>query len=165
MAGRPLRRARLALAAQQEALRIRGGEEPLQPAQLGYEALTHPEPVRHIPIPRADRKPRAPRPHPAAVPQAPLPVAAGAPPLTATEAATFTEAREIAIRKMRDFIAQDIDEYHPDATKLKLKQFEVMQTVLMLGGRIDPAALRGQATDEVGEMLAALKGGAAASGT
>jgi hypothetical protein len=85
---------------------------------------------------------------------APLPAT---PPLTQLEAAMFTEARTLSLKHMLEFLKQPIESYTPGADKLKMKQLEIAQAVLALGGRIDPSVLRGQQTDELGAMLDAIK--------
>ena len=81
--------------------------------------------------------------------------------MSAEEAQIFTEARLRALKLTRDFLNRDLSQEYDAAlrAKLELKQIELAQGILTLGGRIDPGVMRGQQTDEVGEMLASIKGG------
>ena len=166
MAGRPLRRARLAAEEYQRALALRDGEEPMQLGERTYSALVAPPPVRHIKVPRAPQR-RPPAPLAEAAPS-PIPARRARaappepPPMSEADAAVFAEARTLALRTSLDFLKQDLTaEYDPAIrAKLLLKQLEVAQSILSLGGRVDPAGLRGQGGDEkeISDMLAAIKG-------
>jgi hypothetical protein len=154
----PIRRARREAAEYQRQLLLRDGEEPMQNPHH-YVALTNPPDVRHPRITKAMRAPQpipgVPRPAPAA--PAALPAA---PPLTEADAAVFSNARTRALEIADAFLKQDFtNEYDPSLkAKLILKQLEVAQNILSLGGRIDPAGLRGAVGDEIGEMLKSIKG-------
>lgn len=159
MAGRPIRRARELLQAQQAEIALRGGAERMHPVDVGYSTIIDAEPVSHIPPPR-----RPPRPHTPRVKREPAPVKV--PALTQEEAKIFAEARQIASRKVLEFLKRDPYEkigkefVIADASlrhKMEMKQMEISQSVMSLSGRIDPSVMRGQQTDELGELLAAIK--------
>lgn len=154
MAGMPIRRARREAAEFAKQTALRGGEEPLQPHQVdNYTRLTNPPPVRH------PRKPRQPR----TVAPANVPRPAAGPSLAISEAdaAIFQEARGLALANTLAFIKQDFSQ-EPDPSiraKMQLKQQEMCQSILMLGGRIDPGSFKGAGKDEVAEMLEKIKTG------
>lgn len=79
--------------------------------------------------------------------------------MTAEEASIFSEARLRALKLTRDFLNRDLSEIHDPTlrAKMELKQLELADSLLALGGRIDPAAMRGQSGDEIGAMVADLK--------
>ena len=73
------------------------------------------------------------------------------------EAAIFSELRLLALKQTLAFMKTEIEPYAPDRSKLLLKKMEIAQSVLAVGARIDPSVMRGQATDEIGEMLDQIK--------
>lgn len=160
MAGRPLRRARLAAQAHAEAMRVRGGEEPMQNIEP-YSLLTDPPPVRHIDPSTLATTSMPPPPRRIGPSRTVVPVAipAKAPPLTEAEARMFAEARNLSLTISLNFLKRNLDDiYDPkERFKAEMKQLEIAQSVLSLGGRIDPATMRGTQTDEVGEMLDSIK--------
>jgi|SRR5579864_7192933 len=156
MAGQPIRRARREWAEHQRQVALRGGEEPMHPNDLGYQAIVGGEPVTHPPIPPQERPPR---PRVQRKPREPKP-AVKVPALTEEEATVFAEARKIASKKVLDFLKFDLTTVADEGLrhKMLLKQLELSQGIMSLTGRIDPAAMRGQQTDEVAEILARIKG-------
>lgn len=148
MAGMPIRRARREAAEHAAMLRLRGGVEPDFPE---YFANVDPSPVRHPPIP--PEPPRPPRePHRSAGPPG-----GAAPPLTAEEASLFVKLRRLSLEKTLAFMEMTIEDYHPNADKLRQKQIEIAQSVMSLTGRVDPSKLRSEQHDELDDMLAGLK--------
>lgn len=83
-------------------------------------------------------------------------------PLSEAEAAIFGKMRLKAMQITLDLLELDLAEVFPEAMrqKLKVEQIKAANNIMALGGRIDPGVMRGQASDEVGEMIERLKAGA-----
>ena len=161
MAGMPIRRARRMLEEYKKQVALRGGEEPMQLGEGGhYAAIEPPPPVRHIKPPRVavmgsspPHQPLPPRHH-----AAPTPSAAVVP-LSEADAQLFAKMRSLALEKAFAFLQKDFSDIEHPAVKAKLllKQQEVAVSLLSLGGRIDSSVFRGNSTDELGQMLEAIK--------
>lgn len=151
MAGTPIRRARREARVQEEVAR-RMAELNGQPPPV----FAAPPPTEEFP-PELRAAPIMVPPRRAIVPSVRIADPPAAPPLSEAEAEMFTRARTLSLKYLLEFLESPIEDYTPGADKLKLKRVEVAQAVLSLGGRIDPSVLRGQATDEVGEMLAQVR--------
>ena len=159
MVGSPIRRARKLLAAQRaaEAAGQHVGPFDYSGAAPDYLAAQAAEGAEPLPPPIEAPAPRPAPGAPAASvarPRAPDPVA---PPMNDEEAAIFSELRLLALKQTLAFMKTEIEQYAPDRSKLLLKKMEIAQSVLAVGARIDPSVMRGQATDEIGEMLDQIK--------
>lgn len=108
--------------------------------------------------PPAASPPLAPSPVPAEPGRAPAPSLA---PLSEAEAAIFGKMRLKAMQITLDLLELDLAEVFPESLrqKLKVEQIKAANNIMALGGRIDPGVMRGQANDEVGEMIERLKAG------
>lgn len=166
MAGRPIRRARLAAKRHQEEMqrlaelaeqtppapddpdKPSGSIPPLGPYKFAWQnrffAPGPPPAVQNAT--GANGAGRPPPPPPPTLP-----------PLSQEEADLFTKLRKHALEKLLKFVQIELDPNDKNYARFTAKQLEICSQLASLSGRIDPSALKGVQQDTLGEMLAALK--------